>query len=542
MHHSKTRRRGAGVVATVALALGLVVAVQAPAHAAPATIQPVPVTAAHSISTAYSLTVNGTPVPVNGYASELERYDYAEFAMGSGTAQITVTKLDGTAVSKTYITPIKDNHVATHSGSNSTFTISAPKYLIVKLDTGRRLIISAEPAETNVPATSGAGIFRVGSSAFPADASGNNLSTPGVQAAIDAASAYGTAGGTRGVVYIPAGVYALANIELRSNIDVYFAPGSVWRMRADKSLYSVDAHKTSQNRDLTWWIQTEFGSENITMRGRGTLDGNGKAAYTSGFGMNILAPIATTNFRLDGLTIRESASWAVIPTRSDNLRFTHMKIFNRFDMGENDGIDVIESQNVVVQYGVAIGHDDPYSTKSWPKSVGITTNWPGDPEVVQNVAFDRLISWTGCFGFKVGQGVVSNHTDVRFTNSVIHDSSVGIGINHQAGAGTAGDIEFRNIDIERVTKSNGAWRMWALFQVKDAYGDGAGPIDGVTVSHINVRDDGTATPILSGFSPTSNIRNMVFDSIRMPGSTGYATSLAELGFTSPVHTANIVVQ
>ncbi|WP_344003805.1 hypothetical protein, partial [Microbacterium paludicola] len=117
-----------------------------------------------------------------------------------------------------------------------------------------------------------------------------------------------------------------------------------------------------------------------------------------------------------------------------------------------------------------------------------------------------------------------------------------IGINHQSGAGVAGDILFRNIDIERVTKTNNVWRTWALFQIGDAYNDGAGPIDGVTVSHINVRDHGTSTPILSGFSPTSNIRNVVFDSIRMPGSTGYATSLAELGFTNPVHTANIVVQ
>ncbi|GAA1730231.1 glycosyl hydrolase family 28 protein [Microbacterium paludicola] len=425
MDSANRRRRGMGVLATLALAIGLVVAGGAPAQAAPATIQPVPITAAHAVSTVYSLTVNGTPVPVNGYANYGDGYDYAEFAMGTGIAQITITKLDGTAVSKTYITPIKDSHVATHSGASSTFTISAPKYLIVKLDTGRRIIISAEAAETNVPAASGPGIFRVGSAAYPADPSGNTLSTTGVQAAINAASAYGTAGGTRGIVYVPAGVYTLANIELRSNIDVYFAPGSVWRMRADKSLYTVDAHKSSQNRDLTWWIQTEFGSENITMRGRGTLDGNGKAAFASGFGMNILAPIATSNFRLDGLTIREAASWAVIPTRSDDLEFTHMKIFNRFDMGENDGIDVIESQDVLVQYGIAIGHDDPYSTKSWPKSVGITINWPGDPEVVQNVAFDRLISWTGCFGFKVGQGVVSSHTDVRFTNSVIHDSSVG---------------------------------------------------------------------------------------------------------------------
>jgi hypothetical protein len=32
-------------------------------------------------------------------------------------------------------------------------------------------------------------------------------------------------------------------------------------------------------------------------------------------------------------------------------------------------------------------------------------SWPGQPEKVQNVTFDGLISWTYCYGFKVGQGI-----------------------------------------------------------------------------------------------------------------------------------------
>ncbi|MFD5226110.1 hypothetical protein ACFWHT_10875 [Microbacterium sp. NPDC058342] len=535
--HRNVRRRFSIVSALAGLATALFVAAPAPAFAAPAAVEPVPLTTAHAASSVYSLSVNGVSVPVNGYSG----YDCAEFTMGAGEARIAVTKLNGTNVGATYITPIKAGYVASHAGSTSTFTIAGPQYLIVKLDGNRRLIISAEREESNIPAVSGPGIFPITAyGAVPDDAGAD---TTAGQQAIDAASAYGSApGNPRGVVRIPFGAYQVANLELRSNIEVYFVRGAVLRLIPDRSLYSIDAHKSSQNRDLTWWIQTEFGSENITLRGHGTLDGRGQAAVAAGFGMNILAPIATTNFRVEGLTVREAASWAVIPVRSDHLEFLNMKLFNRLDMGENDGIDVIESQNVLVRDGVGIGLDDPYTTKSWPKNVGITKNWPGDPEDVRDVRFDRLISWTYCYGFKVGQGVVNDHSNIRFTNSVVHDASVGIGIHHKSGAGTADDVGFYNIDIERLTTSNDGNRTWLLLKIDDAYGDGAGPITNTLIRSINVRSAGTTPAVMKGFSAASSVQNVLFDKIRMPGASGYATTLADLNITSPSFATGITIQ
>ncbi len=535
MQHPTLIRRLATATTAILLAAGLAFTGSSAAHAAGATITPVPLTTAHSASSVYTLQVNGVSVPVNGYSG----YDYAEFMMGSGDAEIAITKSNGTNVGATYITPMKMGYTPAHSGSTSRFTIHGPQYLIVKLDTGRRLVISAEPSETDAPAASGTGIFNITHlGAIPND-SGHD--TAAIQQAIDSASAHGTANANRGIVYVPFGFYEVGNIELRSNIDVYFAPGAVFRVIPDKSLYTMDAHKSSQNRDLTWWIQTEFHSSNITLRGHGTLDGRGRAATTAGFGMNILAPIATSNFLLDGLTIREAASWAVIPVRSDHLEFQNMKLFNRFDMGENDGIDVIESQNVLVQDGVGIGLDDPYTTKSWPKQVGITTNWPGEPEEVRDVRFDRLISWTYCYGFKVGQGVVSDHSNIRFTNSVVHDASIGIGIHHKSGSGTADDVGFYNIDIERITTSNDGNRTWLLLEINDAYNDGAGPITNTLIRSINVRNAGTTPAIVQGFSTASAVQNVLFEKIRMPGVSGYASTLAELKITAPSFATGITI-
>ncbi|WP_251037441.1 hypothetical protein [Paenibacillus albidus] len=67
---------------------------------------------------------------------------------------------------------------------------------------------------------------------------------------------------------------------------------------------------------------------------------------------------------MDGIVIRESAAWAVMPVRSNDLKFTNLKMFNSLGMGENDEIDVVESQDVEVRHSIGIALDDPYSTKA----------------------------------------------------------------------------------------------------------------------------------------------------------------------------------
>jgi hypothetical protein len=530
---SRTPGRRASWAAALLVAAGGAIALPAaPAMAASAPITVAPLASVYKASTIYTLTVNGVSVPVNGYND----YDYAEFSMGTGTATVSVTKLNGTNVGAAYISPVKYGYKAAFSGSRATFTMTSAQYLIVKLDGQRRLILAADPAETDKPASSGTGIFNVTSATYGADSTGTRVSTANVQKALDAASAYGSVyGRPRGIVYVPRGVYLVANLELKSNTAVYLAQGAVLRAPATKSLYTVDAFKSSQNRDLTWWIQTEFGSTNIKLYGRGTLDGNGKNNATAGFGTDILAPIATTNFTLDGLTIRESGSWAVIPTRSNDLSFTNMKLFNRFDMGENDGIDVIESQNVTVKRGIGIGLDDPYSTKTWPKATttgtDITYGWPGEPENLSNVTFDDLVSWTYCYGFKVGQGVAEDQSGVTFKNSVVFDAAIGLGIHHKWGHGVVSGVTFSDIDIENLSYSNDNRRTWLVFLVYDGYNDGAGPVRDVTVRNINVRNKGTTPGVIRGISDTANVSNVTFDSVKMPGSAGYATNLAGMNIT-----------
>ncbi|MCY9695678.1 hypothetical protein [Paenibacillus alginolyticus] len=109
-----------------------------------ATISSYALPSIYSASTAYSLKVDATTIPVVGYNGD---YDYAHFSM-SGAATIEVTALGQTSISSFSISPKKLNLTGTTSGNKLTFTVSGDEYLIVKINDLRALVIAADPAET----------------------------------------------------------------------------------------------------------------------------------------------------------------------------------------------------------------------------------------------------------------------------------------------------------------------------------------------------------------------------------------------------------
>lgn len=496
------------------------------AAAAPASLQVYPVPSIYPASSDYRLAVNGVAVPVMG----LPGYDVAQLAMGSGTATVAVTKLNNTTIGAYSISPQKLGLAGSVSGSTLTFTVQNHEYLIVKVDGRRNLVLAIDPAETNRPAPSGTGVHHVRSAPYSAQPDTGGYSTTAFQNALNDAAAWGSANGRQGIVYVPAGVWTLGNLYLRSNLALYLEPGAVLRYTGVRDNYTTHWHKDSQNRDVTWFISTRYSSTNITIYGRGVIDGNGAASLQpSNLGVNLLVPVHTYGFTADGITFRESSSWAVTPTRSTNVSLRNIKMFNRFDMGENDGIDVMESANVRVTHAIGVGLDDPFSTKTWAADTDILRNVPGDPRPLDDVIFDDIISWTYCYGVKVGQGVLQPQTNVTFRNVVVYDAAVGIGVHHKYGTARAAGITFSDIDIERLTFRNDSNRTWLALWTGAALG--VGPIDGVTISRVRVRNAGTTPARING-QPDAPITGVRISSVVMPGTSAPATTLAQLKITN----------
>lgn len=214
---------------------------------------------------------------------------------------------------------------------------------------------------------------------------------------------------------------------------------------------------------------------------------------------NLVVPIDTSHFVMDGIVIRESSGWAVVAVRSNDLAFRNLKLFNSLGMGENDGIDICESQDVVVQHTIGISLDDPFSTKAWKEDTDIASGkvpWPGNPEPVRNVLFEDTIAWTLCYGYKIGQGIMQDQSNIVFRNGVVYKAAVGFAIHHKYGTGTV------------------------IITVRDA-GESFAKIKGVEGAEIT---------------------DLMFENVYMPGASVPATTLHEMNFLSKEHYGDVTIR
>ncbi|CAG9974742.1 unnamed protein product [Clonostachys byssicola] len=475
----------------------------------------------------FSLQVNGTEMYTVSYAG----YDYVHLSMDQGhPTEFRIKTLSQGSTIKSYsITPKQLPIKAKVEGNELVWSMEKVHYLIVKIDDLKEFVIVVDPTETNAPKSKGTGIFNVLD--YKADNTGKTVTT-GIQAAMDAAAKQ-----PGSIVYVPAGLYQIGNLMLRSKTSLYLAGGSVLRFTGKASDYKKLYHK-SDLHDGTWWIQTEFDSTDIKVYGRGTIDGNGYNTRQNKYMADLLVPVGTKNFRCDGVLVRDSSFWAVTPIQVEDALFTNLKILDRFDVTQNDGIDVVESTRVTVRRAIAIANDDSFSTKTWPYKTGTTVPYPYQPRPLSDVVFENTVAWTKCYGYKVGQGVHQRQTNVTFRDGTVYAAGVGIGIHHLFGTEKATGVTFQDIDIENLAGSPGGRGTWLAVWVAPG-GRGVGPIEDVLIKNIKARDQGHKNGFLQGYNASSKVSGVTFSDVYMLGSTKPATSLKQMNLLNTSYSENI---
>ncbi len=493
-------------------------------------------------STTFSVKADGLEIPVTEYRGE---YDYAHFSMDSTDGPVAIEVTYKEAVSRYEISPGKLGIEGETEGNSLTFTLDEEAYLILRINNGKRLVIAADAMETEVPEQEGDGIFNILDEPYQAERTGTNLSTEAIQRAIDDASRYGTENGTRGTVYVPKGVYQSSSLVLKSNMELYLEGGAVIRATLDGSKYVVRGNKNSIGKDVIHFIYTEnnkianpydpdyhntdnyIESENMKVYGRGTIDARGRdLEKEAGLLSQSLIPMNCSGFTADGLILRDTGVWSVAPGLSDNLEFTNLKILNTMNH-EDDCIDINGCQDVIVRNVIGVALDDPFSTKTW-ETGELFQAWCGEPEVNENILFEDCLSWSYCYGFKVGQGSWRDQRNIVFRDSTVYDCAVGLGVHHKYGTAVLEDITFENIDIEHITNTNDSHRTWLHMQAITGGKDGNKPIRNVAIRNIRVYDKGTSTAKLVGFNEEYGIEGIEMERIYMDHIGGYAENLADL--------------
>ncbi|MDJ0675319.1 MAG: glycosyl hydrolase family 28 protein [Calothrix sp. MO_167.B42] len=443
-------------------------------------------------SSNYTVVVNGKPVFVQKYNS----LSYAQFAF-AGRANIEIQVKE--KVKKYTLSPKSYKLKSQHQGNKISLSLAVPRKLILhqvnSLD--EQLFIFAEPLEEKAPQLSDNKVISI--TQYQVDNTGEQDATTKIQTAIDQVAA------RSGILYFPPGIYKIAQLNLKSNLTLYLAPGAV--LEATTEVYP------SYGKGL---IQIE-NAKNVKIMGRGTINGNGSYWRSRGGWYSLILLKNTRNIRLQDILIQDPAVANVWISYADGVRIDNVKILANPEPEflNTDGFDFWSARNITINNVLYKGTDDATSHGGDMK---------GKIQNNENINVTNAIFYGGN-GFKIGsttkQKLISNITyeniDVVYANELS-------GFWPMTGANFE-NIYFKNIrvedilDVQQTDKSAGLfqWRIQAAKWEPESSPEKLGYIKNVYVQNLKVDDRGGAKSIFQGYDNRRDISNITFDNLHIQG-------------------------
>ncbi|RBQ04070.1 glycoside hydrolase family 28 protein [Pedobacter miscanthi] len=306
----------------------------------------------------------------------------------------------------------------------------------------------------------------------------SKLATTAIKNAIDAASKSG--GGT---VYFPAGKYLTGAIHLKSNITILIDAGAELHFSDNFDDYLPMVKSRYEGVDVTSFspLFYAYKAENISIIGRGIIDGHGKKwwDFVEGYkegqprskwqttfdGLNkdiilpddpkqmkrgflrppFIQPMFCKNVLIDGITIRNSPFWTINPEFCENVK-VHAVTINNPHSPNTDGINPESCKNVhISDCHISVG-DDCITIKSGKDAPGRKMAIPAENYVITNCT---MLSGHG--GVVIGSEMSGDVRKIAISNCVFDGTDRGIRIKTARGrGGVVEEIRVNNIIMKNI--------------------------------------------------------------------------------------------
>lgn len=396
-----------------------------------AEIETYPLPAVYPVSQTFSLEVENVSVPVTEFIVKgAVQYHYAHFSF-SGSANINIKAAE--SINSCQVRPKAFDISANVNGSEAAFSISEPEYLVLYINNYEKLIILADPLETDPPDTSDPDVINILD--YDVDSSGLNNETVKLQQALDDVN---TNGG--GVLYFPAGLYTITRVYVKSNTTVYLQGGAVIRGTGNKQDYSEYVHGSYER--ITHLFSVD-GATNVRFSGRGTIDGYGVSLADNVSDIRDaplkIRAISTENssdVRVEGIIAREVTSWSVPFYYSDHLHVSRVKVLNYTGLKHSDGINMCASQYGRVEDCFVITGDDAFSSK----------DYGGEP--THDIIFRNCVGYSSTRGVTLGMQAYEQMYDIHYENIYMVGTRDGIDFKHDDGNGNWENITVKNVFVD----------------------------------------------------------------------------------------------
>jgi hypothetical protein len=356
---------------------------------------------------------------------------------------------------------------------------------------------------------------------FGAKGEKSELSTKFIQQAIDQCAASGG-----GKVYFPPGEYLSGALELKSNVSIYLEAGAVIYASLNPADYEVPEKENRYRNPVLIYAD---GAENITIEGKGTINGQARRIWTpiknadgfiqeeteiarrAGVEMSqfqkvephtfLVFLVNCKNVTVKDVTLYESCNWTLHLQWCKQVFINRVSIFSSLTEGVNaDGIDVDGCSDVIISDCFIETGDDAIVLKS--------TLSKGKSQPCENVTVTNCILTSTSTALKIGTETFSDFRHILFNNCVIRNSNRGLSILVRDGA-TVSDVKFSNITLDLNRKHFNWWGnadpIW-LVVLKRSEKSKVGTIKNVTFDNISGSCQGTSR--IEGFpgNPIENIR------------------------------------
>lgn len=314
---------------------------------------------------------------------------------------------------------------------------------------------------------------------------GNNKGvkcTEAIQKAIEKASKNG--GGT---IFFPAGEYLTGALKLKSNITIYLDSGALLKFSENFDDYLPYVEMRYEGIVMQSFSPLFYAkdAENITIKGRGVIDGQGKAWWNEVYRIeSAKGPIPLTKYQkmwneqnkgivyspyykrtidkkffrpsffqayncknilIEGVTFQNSPFWTINPEFCDNVTVTGVTIFNPHSPN-TDGINPSSCKNVhISNCHISVG-DDCITIKSGRDADGRKYGKP-----TENVTITNCTMLSGHGGVVIGSEMSGGIKKITISNCVFDGTDRGIRIKAARGrGGVVEDIRVDNIVMKNI--------------------------------------------------------------------------------------------
>ncbi|MBQ0734667.1 glycoside hydrolase family 28 protein [Aquimarina celericrescens] len=333
--------------------------------------------------------------------------------------------------------------------------------------------------------------------AYGAIPDGKTLNTKSIQEAIEKAIE------NKGKVIIPKGKFYTGSLTLGPNMTLQLNEGAELIASSNMQNYSGPNFIFAPDAD------------NLTIRGKGVINGNGESFFDEQWNYDqrprpwIVIQDAK-NVSVSGITLVNSPSHCLVFNFCEDVAVDSLTIKNHPRSPNTDGIDIINSKNILITNCIISTGDDAICIKNKRSSKYFENEALNRSRYTENILVKNCILESDDAALKLGTGSSYHTRNCSFQDVRIKNSRYGIALFMMDG-GIYSDLSFKNITIKTGGRQKDEYGIFVDTHRRDSL-SAIGTIKNINFKDIDITTNGLL--YFSGY-PEKEISKITLENVKV---------------------------